>query len=199
MGRGRACIAVVRACVSFVCALGREGDGCFCFEDRLGCNMERGGREEKEMEIERTHALRTRKSTSDRYASYRTSSGSCIGLPSPVLAPLLLCAVAHFCSLPDGTGCGSFFAPVPASDPSAYPLLVVVAAGMRNGSAPLGEAWLFEAWSSKSMARNLRYVYTVQTHQLTSLLQWGGRRGRVTIRIIAGGGESVPATSSNWD
>ena len=59
----------------------------------------------------------------------------------------------HLCSLLDGTGTDA---------PGFVALLVgeeVVVAGRRNGSAPLGEAWLFEAAVRKGILLNLRYVY----------------------------------------
>lgn len=50
----------------------------------------------------------------------------------------------HRCNFPDGIGCAGF-------DGSAEE-------GRRNGSEPLGEAWLFEGAIWKSMLENLRYA-----------------------------------------
>lgn len=52
--------------------------------------------------------------------------------------------MAHFCSLFEGIG-----AVVPAGS-----------AGRRKGSAPVGEAWLFEGTISRSIPTNLKYACT---------------------------------------
>lgn len=80
-------------------------------------------------------------SSSDMYASKRSSLGSSTGeLP---------CSVAHFCSLPDGTACGW------STSEALAPL------GSRNGSAPVGEAWLLDATVTKSTPLNLKYAWLV--------------------------------------
>lgn len=52
--------------------------------------------------------------------------------------------MAHFCSLFEGIG----------------PVVAAGSAGRRKGSAPVGEAWLFEGTSSKSIPTNFKYAYT---------------------------------------
>jgi hypothetical protein len=52
--------------------------------------------------------------------------------------------MAHLCSFPAAIGFMSF-------EDSVW-------AGKRKGSAPLGEAWLFEETSRKSILLNFRYV-----------------------------------------
>lgn len=69
----------------------------------------------------------------------------------------------HLWSLLDGTGGGVI----------GFAVLVGVEleiAGRRKGSAPLGEAWLFEATVRKGISLNLRYVYTVSQSQHNQLL-----------------------------
>lgn len=53
----------------------------------------------------------------------------------------------HRCNFADGMGCVGFAG-------SGHE-------GRRKGSAPLGEAWLFEDASLKFIPLNLRYVYRI--------------------------------------
>lgn len=85
-----------------------------------------------------THARRMLWSSSDMYASKRSSSGSSTGV--------LAFSVTHFCSLPEGTTCG--WSRMEALAPP----------GNKNGSAPLGEAWLLDATVAKSTRLNFKYA-----------------------------------------
>jgi hypothetical protein len=86
---------------------------------------------------QRTHALRIRWSRSDKYASYRRSPGSSIAF--------LLLFIAHLCSFPLGTGWMCLYGSGEA--------------GIMNGRAPLGDAWLLAEANRNGILENLRYAY----------------------------------------